>query len=263
MSSIYSLDFQKNLFLYTAENFIFLRNATGEALERAIVLGNDYASDMTDVILDNTLYFAYKNLKKDIVIRSITDLNTLYKLSSQEAPDCLKPSLTILNNQLILFYLVKNPLDNSYCMKSICPFEQERTVLLHKNFSVVPMLHFCPLTNGLLVVMEEAEREEIVYIHNDYTVMQLSSFEEELSNRIEHMQAEHMAKMQTVENNYTSQLAKTEAGFSAQITALKSELYKKNKMIESAKIQYNELMDTATKYRDEALKWREKFYRED
>ena len=39
----------------------------------------------------------------------------------------------------------------------------------------------------------------------------------------------------------------------------KQEISQRDAIIESAKRQYNELMDTATKYRDEAIKWRGKF----
>lgn len=263
MSSIYSLDSQKNLFLYTAESMICLRNSSGENLDRAIILANDYASDLTDVILQKTLYFAYQNQKQDIILRSITDVNVLYKLSSQDTPDCSKPYLTILNNHLILFYLVKNPLDDSYCIKTICPFAAENNVLLPQNFSTQPTLHFKTLDSGLLLVAEEENQEFILLIHNDGSIESLSSFESKLTARIDQLQKEHSSKLQTIENEYTGRLAKLEAGFTTQLSTLKTELYQKNKMLESAKLQYNQLMDTATKYRDEAIKWRSKFYRED
>lgn len=263
MSSIYSLDSQKNLFLYTTDSLICLRNASGEALERAIILCNDYASDMTDTILNKTLYFAYQNQKQDIILRSITDLNILYKLSSQDTPDCSKPYLTVLNHQLILFYLVKNPLDDSYCIKSICPFATEGNVIIHQSFSTQPRLLFRPFTGGLLLIAEAEEKALILQIHNDGSAEQLSSFESRLTARLDELQKEHASKLHTMENEYADHLAKVEAGLTSQLSAMKAELYKRNKMIESAKLQYNELMDTATKYRDEAIKWRSKFYRED
>lgn len=263
MSSIYSLDLQKNLFLYTTESLICLRNASGEALDRAIILCNDYASDMTDTILNKTLYYAYQNQKKDIILRSITDLNILYKLSSQDTPDCSNPHLTVLNNNLILFYLVKNPLDDSYALKSICPFTENCKVQLTRSFTTKPALHFLPLKEGLLLASECDGQEELLYIHNDSKIVPLTSFESKLEGQIKELKQEHSQKLQTLEQEYTGQLAKIEAGLSAQLSALKTELYQKNRMIESAKLQYNQLMDTATKYRDEAIKWRSKFYRED
>ncbi len=263
MSSIYSLDSQKNLFLYTTDSLVCLRNASGEALDRAIILCNDYSSDMTDTILNNTLYFAYQNQKQDIILRSITDLNILYKLSSQDTPDCSKPYLTKLNNHLLLFYLVKNPLDDSFCIKSICPFATENSVILPQSFSSKPVLHFTPLKTGLLLIAEADGQEYILLIHNNGSVDALSSFEATLTARIEALEKEHAAKLSTIENEYTTHLAKMEAGLTSQLSAMKTELFKRNKMIESAKLQYNELMDTATKYREEAIKWRSKFYRED
>ncbi len=263
MSSIYSLDSQKNLFLYTTDSHIYLRNGSGEGMERAIILCNDYASDMTDTILDKTLYFSYQNQKQDIILRSITDLNILYKLSSQDTPDCSKPHLTVLNNQLILFYLVKNPLDDSYVIKSLCPFAQDYRVLLPHSFATQPVLHFLPLKGGLLLAIESDEQEQISYIHNDCSVESLSCFESKLSRQLAQLETEHSAQMKALEKEYTTRLAKVEAGLSAQLSSMKTELYQKNRMIESAKLQYNQLMDTATKYRDEAIKWRSKFYRED
>lgn len=263
MSSIYSLDAHKNLFLYTTDSLIYLRNSVGETLERAITLCNDYASHMTDVIHNNTLYFAYQNKQQDIILRSITDLNDLYKLSSQDTPDCSNPHLTVLNNRLILFYLVKNPLNDSYVIKNICPFATECNIHLPHSFSSQPVLHFLPLMNGLLLTIEFAGQEELLYIHNDGSLETMSTMESKLSEQIARLEATHTAKLQTMEQEYTTQLARTEALLTSQISTLKGELFQKNKMIESAKLQYNQLMDTAGKYRDEAIKWRSKFYRED
>lgn len=263
MSSIYSLDTRKNLFLYTTDSLICLRNAVGETVERAITLCNDYASHMTDVIYNNTLYFAYQNKQQDIILRSITDLNDLYKLSSQDTPDCSNPHLTVFNNTLILFYLVKNPLDDSYVIKSICPFAENCKVLLSYSFAAKPQLHFLPLQSGLLLAIKYAEQEELICIHNNGSAEALSCSESKLSEQAARLEAVHTAKLQTMEQEYTSRLAKTEAKLTSQLSSLKMELFQKNKMIESAKLQYNQLMDTASKYRDEAIKWRSKFYRED
>lgn len=49
------------------------------------------------------------------------------------------------------------------------------------------------------------------------------------------------------------------SNFSSMKEAYEKQLLEKDELIESIKQQYAELMDTATKYRAEALKWRSKF----
>ena len=69
---------------------------------------------------------------------------------------------------------------------------------------------------------------------------------------IEKLQSEHSQKQHELEKN-----------FSMKLNQLSAQIAKRDKLIESAKVQYNELMETAIKYRDEAVKWRNKFYKED
>ncbi|MBE5877989.1 MAG: hypothetical protein E7290_14045 [Lachnospiraceae bacterium] len=250
--SIYPIENQKSLFLYTTEDQICLRTSTGDTLSRPVILCNDYAQSMSDTIYNGTIHYAYQNTQHDILIRSITDLNTLYKLSSQDTPDCFHPQITVLNQQLLLFYVVKNPLNESFCIKCICPFYPDAKLSIPHQFSILPTLHLIPFSNGLILVIESDEDAKMLFIQNNFCIMPLHYDDTDYKAMIEKLQSEHSQKQHELEKN-----------FSMKLNQLSAQIAKRDKLIESAKVQYNELMETAIKYRDEAVKWRNKFYKED
>ncbi len=250
--SIYPIENRKSLFLYSNEDQICLRTSTGENLSRPVILCNDYAQGLSDTIYNGTIHYAYQNTQQDIVIRSITDLNTLYKLSSQDTPDCFHPQITVLNQQLLLFYIVKNPLNESFCIKCICPFYPDAQISIPHQFSILPTPHLIPFSKGLILVIESDEDVEMLFIQNTFSITPLHYNDIDYKTMLETLQSEHSQKQRELEKS-----------FSMQLTQLSAQINKRDKLIESAKVQYNELMETAIKYRDEAIKWRNKFYKED
>ena len=82
MGNVYALDSEKNLILYSTGNHICLRTSIGENLTRPVLLCSDFADSLSDIVYNNTVYYTYRNTSQDIIIRSITDLHDLYKISS-------------------------------------------------------------------------------------------------------------------------------------------------------------------------------------
>ncbi len=86
-----------------------------------------------------------------------------------------------------------------------------------------------------------------------YEVRLYFPFERELDQRIgEDCDLGQLLELQ-------SAMKQKEDGFQKQLEKREQEIKRLKAMIESAKSQYNELMDVATKYRDEAVKWQSKF----
>ena len=126
MGNVYALDSEKNLILYSTGNHICLRTSIGENLTRPVLLCSDFADSLSDIVYNNTVYYTYRNTSQDIIIRSITDLHDLYKISSHDTPDCFQPRIAAIQKFLILFYFVKNPIDDSFCLKALLPFQSDK-----------------------------------------------------------------------------------------------------------------------------------------
>ncbi|MCM1388046.1 MAG: hypothetical protein NC231_12020 [Bacillus sp. (in: Bacteria)] len=257
MGNVYAIDTEQNLIIYSARNYICLRTAIGENLTRPIILRSDYASGLSDMIYNNTIYYAYQNTNQDIIIRSVIERDNLYKISSQNTPDCFYPQIAAIQKTLILFYFVKNPIDNSFCFKALLPFEPEQKLILPGTlfssnkeassapdeavFSSLPTLQIVSSGTMLLLHLSH-DTEEFIF-----------SIDESL--QCEKLIPASSMPVQEPDNS-KELLLQTQN----QIAKLQSELSTRDQLIQSIRKQYEELMDTAMKYRDESVKWYNKFY---
>ncbi|MCM1175672.1 MAG: hypothetical protein NC341_11565 [Blautia sp.] len=276
MGNVYAVDAQKNLIIYSTGNDICLRTSVGENLTRPIILCNDYASSLSDIVYNNTIYYVYQNINQDIILRSVIERNDLYKISSRSTPDCFYPQIAAIQNTLILFYFVKNPVDNSYCLKTLLPLQQEQKLILPKTlfssketpvsgeavFASLPALSILPAGAALLVYLshdtekfiftiDESLRCDKLMPEHSIPLKELAQYKEE--SRKSH---ETLSLAQTELDESKELLTKAQA----QISKLQSDISARDQLIQSIRRQYEELMDTATKYREEAVKWHNKFY---
>ena len=122
MSGIYPIDSEKNLILYPSQNTLYLRTILGENFTRPVTLCTDYGKSLSDTIHNSTIYYSYQNTAGDIIVRSITDLQELYRISSAKSPDCKNPLLLNFQETLLLFYVIQNPIGNNFYLKALYPF---------------------------------------------------------------------------------------------------------------------------------------------
>lgn len=337
MGNVYALDLEKNLILYSTGNHICLRTSIGENLTRPVILCNDYADSLSDIVYNNTVYYTYRNTSQDIIIRSITDLHNLYKISSRDTPDCFQPRIAAIQKILILFYFVKNPVDDSYCLKALLPFQPDKKLTAAKKtseakhftlqFAKLPFLRIIniPTKSALLLHLSDEEQEYIFTVTDslqcerlyyesalpfqeltqcregwkenqtllDTTQKELEQNKNKLLSAQEQFDKCHKTLLNTQEEleqtNITLINTKNELERNKEILqqtqkerntnkqaclqaqkalALSKEqnakseadLANRDQLIESIRKQYDELMETAIKYREEAIKWHNKFY---
>ena len=266
MGNVYSLDADKNLILYSAGTSICLRTSIGSSLTRAVVLCNDYLDNLFDIVYNNTIYYVYRNTSQDIVVKSVTDLRDVYRIKSLDTPDCFMPRITVLAGQLMLFYIIKNPLDESYCLKGLFPLDDTSALSLpDERFSDMPAFHIIMLRNSMIVYLGDGKKELIFRLNENLVCETLVSepqlkgrYKELLSQSKADIDAQKLELGQTKEN--LSQAQEELAAVREQASKYAAELDMRDKLIESIKKQYNELMDTATQYRAEAIKWHDKYY---
>lgn len=227
MGNIFAAGSEKSLMIYSQGNHIFLLVASGETPCRPTLLARDFASDLSETVYNQTLYYTYLNIQQDIMVKSILDNTVLFTLTSTEAIHYSAPHMVTFANQLLLFYVIKNPLNGDFMIKGMIPFEHDHipdtTYLsgLSCSFPQLPTVKTFLMDNKLLILFCTAAEYRIFLLTEHLQVLELEDG------------SDKMALLAAKDSLLASQTA----------------------TIESIKTQYNELMQTASQYREEARKW--------
>lgn len=237
MSNVFTTDSENSLIIYHYKQYIYLRSATGETLNRSILLSNDFHSNLTEAIYNNTLYYAYQNEQGDILIKSILDSKPLYQLLAGEVGECITPQIISWRGKLLLIYILKNPLNDTYLCKGILPFEDisssESLVPIEVGlFQSLPVVKTVSTKNKLFFIVDDGNTHHASLVGDDFTLHPCED------------RSKYDALLQSQEEKMRN---------------LQASLQQKEALIAHIKKQYEELMDTAKKYREEAQKWYEKF----
>ncbi len=246
MGNVYRSAGDGSVVLYEQGTRIYLRNLVGEGMGRAIILATDYGSDLTDVLWQGTVYYAYKNTEGDILIKNILEHRVLYRLRDAGGPEGFAPQLAAAAGELVLVYSTQNPLNGRYHLHCLFPFlsdeKKEQTESVMARFEEifpqsqvwVPKLQIISL--GQKTVFVGAQGDENIA---EPKIVLLDS------EMIWHEQHAH----------------KSQSGEETPWESCQKELVQRDLLIESIKQQYEDLMNVAEQYRQEAIKWRSKFMR--
>ena len=246
METIYTGSSGQKLFLYNSENFIYLRTSSGMDISRPILLCSDYSSGLSSVIFHDSIHFLYQNLHGDLIIRNILDSNILYRLSADKSPDYAAPLLLTFRDRLLLFYFVKNPLDETYLLKLIFPLETVEIDFTSPAFPSLPKVQFLQL-NDLLIFSCKLPSEYYIYQMNENFECSGVQFIAETA-------------FESLKNDFENKYAKELTNYQKKLTVLNKKIEEKENLIDNIRSQYDELMNTALRYKEEAAKWYHKFY---
>lgn len=331
MGNVYSLDTERNLILYRAGTSLYIRSTAGENMTRPVTLCTDYKDSLTDTAYNGTVYYAYRSTEQDLVVRSITDLQNIYRISSREIPDCYDPRLVTFREELVLFYTTKSPLNNAYYLKAVFPLKPEIRIKLPETaFSETLNLGILVMTDRLILFASSQEKQVLFSLNPAFEPVIYPSDSPELEARLNTTSAQLHDTQQKLEET-SSQLAETQQklstaskalhdtqqklslmsktlrdtqqksdaasaqltdtqqklnttsmelaqaksdltsaqvlskelkGRNAQLEAeLNTQTQSHNETIESIRAQYNELMETASRYREEAARWHDIAYK--
>ncbi len=239
MGNIFAAGAEKSLVIYAQNNTIYLLMTTGEAPCQPGILTDDFQSGLSEAIYRKTLYYAYLNTQNELVIKSILDVGNLFILPTTDAFLYKTPHLVLFQEKLILLYMIQNPLDNRYALKMLLPFETESDShpipLPDISFSTLPAIKSFPTENNLFLQLYTEDQCYFLSLSGDYKV----TIYEDVSPYKQNLQL----------------LSNKVAILEPQIEQKNIVVQSQEATISSIKNQYNELMDTAIKYREEARKW--------
>lgn len=214
MGNIYSLSVNKNVIIYTYDNFIIMRTIQANSVTNGILLSNDYSSGFSSTIHNSTIYYLYQNKQGSLIIKSIIDARNLYSKVSGQELSMLEPSLISFKNYLLLFFVIENPIDNLFYLKISLPLEENKHIICQEKFVVCPKIKLVHTPSLLFIIVQTPEEVYIYCLDNTLTLTQYKSNE-----------------------------------------AVKVMLEAKEQLITHITTQYNELMNVATQYKEEAKKW--------
>ena len=107
MASVYTAGSDRRLIIYSISRYIFLRTAYIDGIERPIMLVSDFLDGLSDVVLGDTIYYAYQNQNGDILVKNVMNNEALFHVKSSENPDMHCPKLVVNTDRIMLFYMVK------------------------------------------------------------------------------------------------------------------------------------------------------------
>lgn len=246
METIYTGNLGQKLFLYNSESFIYLRTSSGMDISRPILLCSDYSSGLSSVIFHDSIHFLYQNLQGDLIIRNILDSNILYRLPADKSPDYAAPLLLTFRDRLLLFYFVKNPLDETYLLKLTFPLEMTETNFSSPAFPALPKVQYLHLDDSLIFSCKLPAKYYIYQMDKDFTCSEV----------------QFIAKtaLESIKNDFENKFAKELTDYHEKLAVFNKKIEEKEKLIDSISSQYDELMNTALRYKEEAAKWYHKFY---
>lgn len=235
MSYLYETAGGQGFFIYINQNEIILRKKEGHQFYLPVIMVRDYKSGLNDTVYNSAIYYTYINENGALVVRSVLEYVFPFERQAGENVSFNSPSLTAFYGRLILFYMEKNTGEGeeNYRLHGILPYEGEREIL-NVDLGNKEALYKVVCLNERMLVSVENEKGYVLY---------------EASNDLQ------LVAQDRIENRNDQELAMLKSSLMEQ----QKEINFYKSQIESAKRQYQELMQVAEQYREEANHWSGKF----
>lgn len=221
MAHIYPVTSGKNLIIYALNQHINLK-IVSDNYDRNIILANDYSNSLSDTLHNGSIYYVYINSRQDMCLKTIVDPSPVFMLSKSESPDYASPQIISYREHLLLIYILNNPVDNNYLIRCILPLSPDTTICFPHRYTTPPVIHCVQCNSMLALLIEHDGICSFCYIDESLSLKELTPKESDTA-------------------------------------PYKAMIKERDEIIESIKAQYQELMETAIRYRDEANKWYRKF----
>lgn len=248
MGTIFSISPDKNLLLYSFDTSVCLRTTTKMEITRPLILCNDFSHSLSCAVCHDIPYYTYINTDGNLLVRNAFDPSIRFQLTSNNNFLHHSPLLCVCESELFLLFLVENPITGNYLLKCVRPLSPHEPALEISTFPDIPHLQCLCLDTSLLLVCSTGQKEELFVKTGDLFQPFLLKKKQELEEE-QRLHESHFAKIEEEVGALNSLLAQKEA-----------QLMDRAKTIESARRQYDTLMDTAYRYREEAEKWYTRYY---
>lgn len=239
MRNIYFMGQNKSIVLYPYQNQIHCLTLGGGRGWRPVIAANDYGEGLSDIFYRGVVYYCYLNRNGEIVIKNVTEQTEEKRFVPGQGEQFFVPELVSYDRKLLLLYFIYSPEKGTYRMCGEMVFE-EKKFTLPKEFDQLPEYSAQVRREQMILAFFLPEYSEC-YVSERFGSFAKLKHAADFENDSVKLQQDFQKKLQSEQNRYAA------------------ELQKKDAVIESIKKQYEDLMDTAGKYREEAIKWRKKY----
>lgn len=236
---IYSLGQGQHVVVYSFQNGVYLRRWSGQSWARPQLLAGDCMGDLSDIFWRDAVYFGYRNQRGEYLVRDASQPRKKYVLESGENMRICCPRLMPHGEKLLVFYMEEKEWEGGCALRGIYVGEGKKTEILGE-YGSRPDYQVLSWGEELLVGVKDGRA------HRYYRLCSGDAWEE-------------LAGWKYWWEARQSELAGQQCQNREEIELLQQDLQDSRELIESIKAQYGELMDTATKYREEARKWRNQY----
>lgn len=258
------------------EHVILARQSVNGTFRNEFVLADQVVKFLGGAVYQNSLFFLYQDEYNRIILRNVFDKVVycridLREYSAAQTKD-MQGLLNVFAGKMVISLITYHE-EEKYSVRLIFPFERglDQEMKVHDHSIEKMQSENMKQLKEIQSENEELQRH-IREIQSEKDELQkqikeqLSQFAESQEQMAMQKESECEAVWKKRENEFQEEFARKEKEFQKQFeeqeARYQAELQKEEKlklMLESAKKQYSELMEVATKYRDEAIRWRSKF----
>lgn len=264
------------LLLSASENGLFVYPIQNERIGHPLLLCSNYKSGLSACAYSKTIHYVYINRDNALLVRRLRESGCLFRLDPTDTVTYSNPQLIVFNNLLYLFYIEEQA--GVFRLKAWRISPDTKMTLpeaLCTPFPVPPHLSLQATEHYLYLILTTREYS-VSYRYSSTVSFELLRSQEELlsdlrlpweteKTRLKEtlMKTIHLSEQQQNLLTEKEQALQTTQSQLSDCTESRQqtlrELERTTLLLERAKSQYNELMQVAEQYRQEAMKWYGKF----
>lgn len=252
MSTYHEIQQGVGYFLYLNKHQIVLKTINKDIIGRPLILASDYLTGFSSTLYNSSVYYSYINEKQQLVVRASKNTEPLYHLDSLTDTVFIETHILSFQKKLFLFYVEKT--DNIYHIKCLCPFEDNLYFSPEETYKLCPNIHSISGGENLSITVSNDFVENQYIMDEHLTLTRLNREDFKTIQATKESVASLQGKLQAEEEQHQREIEQ----LYNRISDMETTIEKQQTMLQSATEQYEELMNVASCYRDEAIKWRSK-----
>lgn len=291
MEQLYTLTPNKKILLTASSSGLYAHHYQNDRFLRSSLLCSNYEQGLSGVLYNDALYYTYINKEHSLLLRCIGESSLQFRLAGTETISYHSPRLAVFGGFLLLLYLERT--DGTYQLRMRTPFAGLPPIafpsVLPASFPGFPDLGVLSSEKYLYLLLSAGD-SSFLFRYTTSFVPEILCSEEELFSRLRPIRDAEKAEFMTQLHQAEQQAAEQQALLTekdSELSDTKSRLQQSEEhlhhvqrrltecdaarrealqnlthtsgLLERAKVQYEELMQIALQYKEEAAKWYGKF----
>lgn len=191
MDYIYNTPNGQKLILYEEKNLISFYKLPFKKNTFPVVLRKDFLDNLSSTYFNETIYFAYHDIKHNIVLDSLYGESRMILVS--DIYDYANLKLITYNKNLYLFFIALNPITKQYEIKIMMPYNDKNSLMICKCYDNIFKYDVIILNEKLILIYREN-----IYIYKQELDFNLYNHENIQSN----LETEYISKIENIVKQY-------------------------------------------------------------